>query len=283
MLKVGSIMNREFVALAPDCPVERALDLMRERKQRHLLVTDHERLVGVLSERDLMARPDAAPRRAGAGHAVEVRDRMSVSLDTVTADESLFRACRRLLERRIGCLPVVQEGRLLGLLSETDFLRLYVDVTRSVWDRAEFASSVAACMSQDPVVVAPGASAGEAFELSRAKGIRHLLVVHDGWLVGMVSDRDILPVIGRTEGDFRKVEDLMTRDFVAVTREVPLAVAAEGMLRNGFHALPVLDDGALAGIVTSADVLRALCALDEQAFEVAWSDAQALRSDRAGE
>jgi CBS domain-containing protein len=285
MLRVGSIMTRALVTVSPDCPVERALWLLRERKLRHLPVVDHGRLVGLLSERDLMERPEPPRRARGAPEqSTLVRDRMSASLETVTADESASLACRRILERRVGCLPVVQNGRLAGVLSEADLLRLYVRVCRTAGHDASLDPRVESCMSRDVVTVVPRASAAEAFELCRAKGIRHLPVVHEGWLVGIVSDRNLLPVIGRAEGELRRVEDVMTKDFVAVTGgATPLSEAADCMLRDGFHALPVLENGALVGIVTSADVLLALGTIDEQALASAWSSEELLSADRAEE
>lgn len=282
MLKVGSIMNRKLVTVPPECPVERAKWLMRERKLRHLLVAEHERLVGVLSERDLMEHPAPLPkRRKGARPAeVEVRDRMSVSLETVTAEESTSRACNRLLERRISCLPVVQNGRLTGILSERDFLRLYVRVCRFTGQPPDLDPPVEVRMSREVHTTARGTKVGEAFEQCRAHSIRHLPVLQDGWLVGVVSDRDLLPVVGRGEGDMRRVEDVMTKDYVAVLPGTPLSEVAECMLRNGFHALPVVENGALRGIVTSSDVLRALSAIGEVELEHAWKEEAALDLER---
>lgn len=276
MLEVGSILSRELVTVAPECPVERAQWLMRERKLRHLPVVERGRLVGMLSERDLMERPKPAPRHGRAGRAdaeergVEVRDRMGVSLETVRADESVRQAARRLFERRVGALPVVEEGRLVGMVSESDCLRLFVRVCQRSGRDPGIDPPLERCMSRDVLTAAPTTSVTEAFELCRAKGIRHLPVVFEGWLVGIVSDRDLLPVVGRGEGEVRRVEDVMSKDFVAVTGgATPLSEAAACMLRDGFHALPVVHDGALKGIVTSADVLRALAEIDEGALEAA--------------
>jgi hypothetical protein len=55
------------------------------------------------------------------------------------------------------------------------------------------------------------------------------------------------------------------------------------MLRDDFHALPVLEEGRLEGIVTSADVLRVLCEIDEQALESAWSSLERLKVERTEE
>ena len=132
-MKVASIMTRKLVSVPPECSLERAHWLLREHKVRHVLVVERERLVGVLSERDLMERPEPSPRvrsRVETGGAAEARERMSISLEIVAPDEPVLTACRRLLVRRIGCLPVVQDGRVTGVVSELDLLRLYVRVCR---------------------------------------------------------------------------------------------------------------------------------------------------------
>jgi CBS domain-containing protein len=276
-------MSRDTVAVPPACSVEIARRLLHDRKLRHVLVTDHERLVGILSERDLAESPGHRRAAAAPVPCEEVRERMSASVEIVTRQESASKACRRILERRIGCLPVVEDGRLTGVLTESDLLRLYVRVCRHAGHEDRFDPAFEAVMSRDVVVIAPDRSAREAYELSRSKGIRHLPVVHDGWLVGIVSDRDLLPVIARDEGELRKVEELATMDFMAVAPETPLSQVAENMLQNGYHALPVLVGGALKGIVTSVDVLRTLCTIDERVLEEAWSGGEVRSEDRVEE
>jgi CBS domain-containing protein len=286
MLTVGSIMTRQPVTVPPGLPVESARALMHERRLRHVPVVSGERLVGLLSIRDLLEKlePPTGRRRGQTGHAPQVRDRMSASLETVTVDESVLRACRRILERRVGCLPVMQGGRLAGVLSETDLLRLYTRVCRTAGRGASFDPPVESCMSREVLSIVPETSAAEAFELCRAKGIRHLPVLQEGWLVGIVSDHDLLPVIARAEGERRAVADIMSRDFVAVTGAgTPLSEAARCMLRDGFHSLPVIQDGALKGIVTSSDVLQVLGSIDERSLEAAWTSEEALSAGRAEE
>jgi CBS domain-containing protein/RNA polymerase-binding transcription factor DksA len=112
-----------------------ALGLMNERGVRHLPVIDgSRRVVGLLSVNDLRAAlpfshdlesPSAAQREVAAR--LVVGDLMSHAPETVGVGEPLESAARRLAERHLGCLPVVDaEGRLLGLFSETDALRALV-------------------------------------------------------------------------------------------------------------------------------------------------------------
>src|SRR5688572_340268 len=166
MLKVSQIMTRGLVTVSPDSPLERARWLLREHEIRHLPVVEGERLVGILSERDLMERSQTAapaPRAATGESGALVRERMSASLETVAFDESAARACKRMYERRISGLPVVRGSRVVGMLSELDLLRLYERVCRFTGHDPVLDPLVERCMSRDPVAVAPGASALEAF------------------------------------------------------------------------------------------------------------------------
>jgi len=278
VLKIASIMIRKPVKVPPDCPIDQAFELLRKRSLRHVLVVDHERLVGILSERDLMDSPGAGPRGAEA-----VRDRMSVAVETAARDEPVQDACRRLLDRRIGCLPVVHDGRVSGILSESDLLKLYVRTCDYGGHEHDFDPLVADVMSENVVSVEPRASAAAAWEICRSKRIRHLPVVADGWFVGIVSDLDLREVVGGVEGETRKVGDLMEKKFVDISPDASLSRAARTMLQHGLHALPVFVKGFLRGIVTSADVLGVLAEVDESTLESAWSGEQALGAGRVEE
>ena len=110
-----------------------ALDLMVERGIRHLPVVDRERrVVGVLSIDDLRAAFPFAPRVNAPPTPAErelgrewcVGDVMTHAPITLDEGAPLAEAAERMLEQRIGCLPIVdEEGRLAGLLSETDLLQ----------------------------------------------------------------------------------------------------------------------------------------------------------------
>jgi len=112
-----------------------ALELMTDRGVRHLPVVDAERrVVGVLSVNDLRAAlpfshdlERLTPEQRAAAREVAVGELMSHAPETIGSNEPLESAARRLAERHLGCLPVVDAaGRLVGIFSETDALRALV-------------------------------------------------------------------------------------------------------------------------------------------------------------
>ena len=130
-------------------------------------------------------------------------------------------------------------------------------------------------MTPAPVTLGTDATAAEALALCNEHEIRHVIVLADGKLVGIVSDRDLRdasPAIGGTESVDRKtaleklrVGDVMTGDPITVHPQDLVGFAAQEMFERKIDALPVVseegDEEELLGIVTSTDVLRALVTL----------------------
>jgi CBS domain-containing protein len=125
-------MIQEVTTLKRNDKLTLADDIMQLGRIRHLPVLgdDTEQLVGIVSQRDLFR--GALARALGYGqHArrkvldtLLVKEVMSTDLLTTTPDTPLVEAARVLMERKIGCLPVVEDGRLVGIVTEADFVAL---------------------------------------------------------------------------------------------------------------------------------------------------------------
>lgn len=120
-----------------DAEVSAAAELMRARKIRHLPVVDGEgRLVGIVTDRDLrqiVFDPAIHERLGPATHALAqlpVREVMTWGVVSVRPDTDLRDAARLMHDRKIGAVPVVDHGRVVGILSETDVLTALVEVLR---------------------------------------------------------------------------------------------------------------------------------------------------------
>jgi acetoin utilization protein AcuB len=123
-------------------------------------------------------------------------------------------------------------------------------------------------MTTKVVTVSPEASVRTAFATMKRHGFRHLPVVRDGRLVGVVTDRDlrrpdISDVFKEWDDLYRlgediSVEDVMTVQVVTVTPETDLLTAASMLVEKRIGALPVVEeDSKLVGIVTTIDLLKA--------------------------
>lgn len=128
MLLVKDSMTREVVTLSPQTTAGEALALCRERRIRHLPVLEEGRLVGVVSDRDLRSATPAFgdPARAEALGTILVHDVMASDVTTALPDDPIEEAANTMRERRIGCLPVVESGALVGIVTSSDVMEALV-------------------------------------------------------------------------------------------------------------------------------------------------------------
>jgi acetoin utilization protein AcuB len=121
-------------------------------------------------------------------------------------------------------------------------------------------------MKSPVLTVGPEVTLEEAYKLLLEKGIRHLPVVAEGRLLGIITDRDIrlatshLNPEGPCPGCAR-VEEVMTKEVVTAHPLDPVEEAARVMRHRKIGSLPVLEDGEIVGIVTGIDLLDALLRL----------------------
>jgi CBS domain-containing protein len=109
------------------------------------------------------------------------------NVETIAADASLFDAVRRLGEKRIGALPVVEDGRIVGIVSERDVIYSLRDHGPDALQRP-----VGQVMSSPAITVDPDTDVMAALALITQRRIRHLPVVARGEIIGIVSIGDLV-------------------------------------------------------------------------------------------
>jgi acetoin utilization protein AcuB len=131
---VKRYMRTKLVTVGPDEGANAALYLMKKRTIRHLLVTDGKKLLGIVTDRDFrLVRPSPATSLSIYEihyllEKLKVKEIMTKKVITVEPEIPIAEAARTLLNRRIGALPVLKDGELVGIISETDMLRALIDL-----------------------------------------------------------------------------------------------------------------------------------------------------------
>jgi len=126
---VGELMTRAVLTIEQNQKLATADDVMRLGHVRHVLAVDEEGVLqGVVSQRDLFlggllrALGYGSRSKEQAMDTLRVKDAMKTVLVTTTADTTLESAARLMADNKIGCLPVLDAGRLVGILTEGDFV-----------------------------------------------------------------------------------------------------------------------------------------------------------------
>jgi CBS-domain-containing membrane protein len=129
---VTQIMMGSPVTLKPEDTLDLANDVISLGRIRHIPVVDAGRLVGLLSERDLMGAAAShvfrlkQKSKSALLKSVLIRDVMKKRVVTVTPETSIKDAAHLMADKKIGCVPVVTDGAIVGLVTTTDILR-YVE------------------------------------------------------------------------------------------------------------------------------------------------------------
>jgi acetoin utilization protein AcuB len=112
-------MTPQPVTVSGEATVSQALALVADRNQWILpVVSESGRLMGIVSEKDLL-RADAAER---------IEDMMTTGVITVTEYQALEEAARIMADSRVSSLPVMRNGKLVGVITETDLLRVFLEL-----------------------------------------------------------------------------------------------------------------------------------------------------------
>jgi CBS domain-containing protein len=260
---VGDLMTRRVSTLHVDDTVAHAHQVMLWSQFRHLpVVNDAGDLVGVVSDRDLLrfaagSTPPSAP----------VADIMTSPVVTAEPTMSVTEASGRMAARKIDCLPVVADGRLVGILTSSDVLAERGKLVHRSGPR--HLPIVADVMKRRAASLGAGAPLCDAVAVMAAEEIRHLPVVDAaGRVIGMLSDRDVRTKVGDPKVALLRmnpelmdtlVEDVMTPRPVLVRPSSSVVEVADLLLDERIGAVPVADTrDRLLGIVSYVDVIAYL-------------------------
>ena len=133
-MTVGDLMTKDVLTVNRDEPIRRPWELVEEKRLRRFPVMDGDRLVGIITDRDLRnATASSVVLTEKKYHdflldTVKVESVMTQNPKTVSPDTSLIDAARIILEMKVGGLPVIEEGRLVGIITETDLIGALVEL-----------------------------------------------------------------------------------------------------------------------------------------------------------
>ncbi len=269
--ELATIMSRNPVTIDRQATLDDALARMESYGFRHLPVVECNRVLGMLSDRDLRLatglvkaarrlRDRRGRKLAGPERVSEV---MRQPVHCLGEDASALQAAQDMLRLGIGAIPVRADETLVGIVTATDLLRVFVALCRT--NAAD--APVRAHMHERLPTIGAEVAIEEALE-ALDLGLGHLCVLADGALAGIVSERDLRVGLARSsQRDARAqsegrlpsgsvcVRDVLSERVVTVTAETPLSHCAGRMLDHRIGALPVLDGERPVGILTQRDLL----------------------------
>jgi len=122
MMKVKNWMITDVIVVSPKDTVESAIQIMQQHSIRHLPVVEDNRLVGLVTESSL--RPYLSPEKLK----LPLREVMIINPITIDPEADIDEAARIIYKYKIGGLPVVSQGKLVGIITITDILEAFIEL-----------------------------------------------------------------------------------------------------------------------------------------------------------
>ena len=123
VMLVKERMSPRFIIIGPDASLAEARSLLDQHRIRHLPVVEKGNPVGIITDRDIRSAASASSLGQ-----VKVGEIMTRNLIMVTPDTQVQEAAKLMVTHRIGGLPVQKEGKLVGIITETDLLNALVEI-----------------------------------------------------------------------------------------------------------------------------------------------------------
>lgn len=237
-------------------PVQKAVLLLIERNISGLPVTHEGRLDGMLSEKDLLRLLYETRYLPGL-----VEDYMTDDVTSFDVEDKLSVIWRHLVEHSYRRVPILYEGKLAGMITRADLVRVFKDRFRPPAEEAE-APAGGGLRAEDVMkcgllTLYPDAPLYDAMDRIARHHVTGLPVVDRGMnLLGIITEKDVLECIGSPEAVDATVEAFMTRDVVTFDRNTSVDRICTCLIENDFHRVPILDGTRLVGLISRSDILK---------------------------
>lgn len=258
---VADLMSSPVQTVRPDATVREATHRMLEHGVSSLLVeAEPGRDQGIITKRDVITKVIARGKDDGA---VRVREVASVPLRTVPFETSIEECSARMSRARLRRLPVVRNGAVVGIISDTDILAaVEAHRWRGRRRRRPTLHAVADVMSRPAATVRRDATVAEALALMKEANVASLLVGPDpaGGSWSVVTRHDIFSKVVAQNRDPREtsVAAIASGRLAPVSPDTSLWDCSARMAQAGALLLPVVDGETVIGVVTDSDIFRAI-------------------------
>jgi CBS domain-containing protein len=174
---------------------------------------------------------------------MNVVDIMSSPVYIINADEPVSHARKLILRHRIGTLPVLNEGKMVGIVTESDISNRLAQA-EPLWRRRPIDQiPIKLLMTETVITIYPEASITQAATLMLENGIHNVPVVKNGNIVGIVTRTDLMRYVAENTGKMNtKIHNLMTEDVISVHRHHTINHVIDEMNRNEIARVIVKDD-----------------------------------------
>lgn len=197
-LHISSVMVKDVFTVPLTMQLEDVAKLMLDNGIGSVPVMDVDKMVGIVSKADFVTLASGI-----AFDKITVKEIMSKDLTVVSPTDRLIHARRQMIESHVGRLPVVEDDKIVGMITSKDLMRAFIDFRKKVPEKYQKSQIkevlVEDIMSTNPTTVTNDMSITEVSEIIMETGFNGLPVVEDSKVVGIITQTDILKLIEKLE------------------------------------------------------------------------------------
>ncbi len=247
--EVRDIMNKDVVTVTSTETVFSAVEKMSQNEISCVITVDDGKIEGILTEFDLLKK---VASEATSLMELKVCDTMSSPVHTIPHDLSILNASIFMESHNIKRLPVIENDRLVGIVTQTDIVKALTFYG--------MLSNVTEVMSRNIVTIQQDSKVIEAINIMASHRISCIVVMESDEVVGVFTERDLLnKIIGRQKNpNSIKIQEVMTCPVISIPSDFSVLSASKVMEKEQVRRLITMDEGKLCGIITQTDILAVL-------------------------
>jgi PAS domain S-box-containing protein len=246
---VADVMSKNVATISPDETVVSAAKMMSAKRISCLAVMHNEQMAGILTETDMLRR---VAKNGKHFYQTKLEQIMSCPVKSVYPDMSVLEASEIMSEMRIKRLPILEQDKLVGIVTQTDLVRALTSY--GLW------RDVSEIMSRNVAVVPEDATVAEAAEIMTLRKISCIVITDDGEAAGVLTQKDMLRRVIALQRDPARVRmrEVMSSPVMNILANCSVFSASKMMEETNIRRLVVMEDNQLRGVVTQSDIFLAV-------------------------
>ncbi len=266
---VKDFMEKNPLTISYSAKISEAVKMMNSKQADYLLVTLGEKPIGIITNRDVLRKVirNCLLRRSAKAEEIQCKDIMTSPIKVIEASDNLRKAAMMVLQHDIKKLPVLDNGRLVGIIRHNDIINVYL-TQRLEESESNFTEiknlgekTVEEIMIKDVEKIPANENISNLLDLMTVKKIGSVLVTKNGKSVGIITERDIMREIIEKGRDpiITKVYEIMSSPLITIKPKTRINEANRMMIEKDIRYLLISsenDPGEIIGIISNTDILR---------------------------
>lgn len=256
---VSNILTKEVKTIKSDELIRNAAQMMKKENTSSLIVQEHKKVVGILSEIDFVKKVQFDKE---VYNNLQIKNIMTKEVIKIDPSTTIIEASNIIIKKKVRKLLVVKNKKTKGIVTQTDIVtKLNEFASKTIIESIDL-DKVRYVMNKNVVSIEKGKTVAEARDIMTMKNVGCIVVTKEGKPDGIITEKDILNQMVKNIEFMKKanVEHIMTSPVTTIAPDITVIEANRIMLmlEKNFRRLPVVVDDEMIGILSQTDVSRGI-------------------------